>query len=185
MTMKVAALVLLAAGGVTAAQEAADKAQKPQKPATPLKVQVVFSRYQAEKKIASVHYTLPVNADDSRGRIYMGVQIPLRYESKESYHNVAFKNAGNSVDCGAQALDGGRFKLSCEFTHSSVFAEEPGPAPTRATAHDGTPLPPVLKTFESSATFFLRDGQTAQHMVATDPVNGDVLRVDVTLAVVK
>ena len=47
------------------------------------------------------------------------------------------------------------------------------------------PRPPVLRTFSSDATLFLRDGQTAQLVVATDPLNGDVLKVDVTLTVVK
>jgi hypothetical protein len=39
--------------------------------------------------------------------------------------------------------------------------------------------------FRSEAFFVLRDGQSSQLTVATDPVSGDVVKVDVTLDVVK
>lgn len=183
-TMTVAVLALLLAGGGALAQEAQEKAQKPQKAATPLRVQVVFSRYQGEKKVGSLVYSVPVNADGSRGHVYVGIQVPLRYESKESYGNVVFKNAGNSVECRAEAVDDGRFRLSCSFDQSSVYSNGE-PQARQGAGGEGPPFPPVLRNFSAEATLFLRDGQTAQHAVATDPVNGDVLKVDVTLTVVK
>ena len=48
--------------------------------ATPLQVQLVISRYQGEKKISSVPYTIAVNADRPVGpnaRMRMGVQIAV------------------------------------------------------------------------------------------------------------
>ncbi len=183
-TMTMAVVALLLAGGGARAQEAQEKAQKPQKPVTPLKVQVVFSRFQGEKKLSSVYYTLPVNADDGGAvsRVVMGFQVPLRYESKESYGNVVFKDVGNSVACRAEGTEDARFKLSCTFDQSSLHATN-GDPPARVT--DGPPLPPVLRDFRSESSFFLRDGQSSQLTVATDPVSGDVVKVDVTLNVVK
>lgn len=179
----VAVVALLLAGGGARAQEAQEKAQKPQKLVTPLRVQVVFSRYQGEKKVSSVYYTLPVNADDGAlSRVSMGFQVPLRYESKESYGNVVFKDVGNSVTCRAEGAEDARFRLSCSFDQSSLHATN-GDPPARVT--DGPPLPPVLRNFRSEAAFFLRDGQNSQLTVATDPVSGDVVKVDVTLTVVK
>jgi hypothetical protein len=43
----------------------------------------------------------------------------------------------------------------------------------------------LLRTFNTEATLYLRDGQTAQYAMATDPVTGEVLKVDVTLTVIK
>ncbi len=182
-TMPVAVLALLLAAGVAKAQEAEAKPPAKPKPATPLKVQVVFSRYEAEKKVASLVYSLPVNADDSRSRLHMGIQVPLKYETKDGGGgNVVFKNAGNSIACGAEAVGDGRFKLNCSFDQSSVYSSDAGSA---ARQPDGTPFPPVLRNFSSEATLFLRDGQSVQHTVATDPVSGELLKVDVTLTVLK
>src|SRR5512139_3583733 len=118
-TMPMVTLGLLLATGGTSAQEAPEKAPKPQRPVTALKLQVVFGRYQGDKKVSSVYYTLPVNADSSYSRVHMGFQVPLHYESKDSSSNVVFKDVGNSVGCRAQpADDGGRFKLDCGFDQS-------------------------------------------------------------------
>jgi len=43
----------------------------------------------------------------------------------------------------------------------------------------------ILRNFNSSFTLLLRDGQTAQVSSATDPISGEVLKVVVTLNVVK
>ncbi|HXK10183.1 MAG TPA: hypothetical protein VMT70_11100 [Vicinamibacteria bacterium] len=177
-TIPMAVLVVLLAGAGAWAQDAQEKAPKPQGPVVPLQVQVVFNRYQGEKKVASVHYTLPVNADNSYSRVHMGFQVPLRYESKENSGNVVFKDVGNSVGCRAQPADAGRFKLDCGFDQSSVHSNGDKPA-------EATLLPPVLRDFRSDVSFFLRDGQSSQITAATDPVSGDVVKVDVTLNVVK
>jgi len=39
--------------------------------------------------------------------------------------------------------------------------------------------------YRSDVSFFLRDGQTTPLTAATDPVSGDIVKVDVTLSVVK
>jgi hypothetical protein len=173
----VALAVLLAAAGAWA-QEAQEKAQKPQGPVAALQVQVVFSRYQGEKKVTSVHYTLPVNADNTGSHVHMGFQVPLRYESKDTPGNVVFKDVGTSINCRALPADGGRFRLDCGFDQSFVHSNEAKPA-------DASLLPPVLRNFRSDVSFFLRDGQSSQVTVATDPVSGDVVKVDVTLTVLK
>jgi hypothetical protein len=43
----------------------------------------------------------------------------------------------------------------------------------------------VFSGFRSSVQLLMRDGQTVQSMMATDPVSGRVLKIDVTLNVVK
>jgi hypothetical protein len=44
---------------------------------------------------------------------------------------------------------------------------------------------PVFRSFRSTNTLVLRDGQTRQFTAATDRVSGEVVRIDVTLNVVK
>jgi hypothetical protein len=44
---------------------------------------------------------------------------------------------------------------------------------------------PVFPTFSVTNTLVLKDGETGQLTVAADPITGEVLRVDVTLTLVK
>ena len=43
----------------------------------------------------------------------------------------------------------------------------------------------ILRRFSVSLSLPVRDGQAVQNTVATDPVSGRVMKVDVTLSVVK
>ena len=64
-------IAALAGSPVAVAQETA-------KPLVPLKVQLVVSRYAADKKISSLPYTLWVTANDKRTTsVRMGVQVPI------------------------------------------------------------------------------------------------------------
>lgn len=178
----VLALVLSAGAAARADQ---DTPKPPQKLGVPVKLQVVFNRFQGEKKVASVPYTLSATADGEPTRLHMGIQVPLKFEGKDVPGNVVYKNAGNDLDCRVVALDDGRFKVSCNLRQSSVYT---GNSESRAAGSAGgeTPLlPPILKNFETDALLILRDGQTAQHTAAADPVTGELLKVDVTLTVVK
>ena len=51
------------------------------KPVTPLKVQVVLSEFDGEKKISSLPYTFFVNADERSARpqtnVRMGLRVPV------------------------------------------------------------------------------------------------------------
>jgi hypothetical protein len=44
---------------------------------------------------------------------------------------------------------------------------------------------PSFRSFRTNFSALLRDGQTTQHTSATDPVSGEVMKVDVTLNVMK
>lgn len=173
---------------LSAAAGAQEKAERPPKKApTPLKVDVVFTKYQAEKKVGSVPYTLLVNADDRPTRLRMGIQVPLRYDTvggKDVPGNVVYKSVGNNVDCSAERLDDGRFKLMCSLEQSSIYSMD-ADKKTAGPAGEGSLSPPLIRTFSSEASLILRDGQSMQYTMATDPVSGEVLKVDVTLAVVK
>ena len=44
---------------------------------------------------------------------------------------------------------------------------------------------PVLRSFQTTNRLILRDGQTNQFSAATDRVSGEVVRIDITLKVLK
>lgn len=156
----------------------------------PLRVQIVVSRYQGEKKISSMPYTLAVVAAiKGRGettRLRMGVEVPIPTtvfgEGNTAKTSYTYRNVGTSIDCMALAQEGGIFKLNLTVADNAVFIPEKNEAAVAQSRVSGVP---TLRTFTSSFELLLKDGQTAQHTAATDPVSGEVLRIDVTLTVLK
>jgi len=181
-TWPVVLVVLLLAGAGAGADEAEqEKADKPARVGTPLKVQVTFTRYQGEKKVGSMPYTLMVNADDRPSVVRTGLQVPIMVaQGGEKGNTVMYKDVGNNLDCGAETLTDGRFKLSFSLEQGSVHAPDSGRSPNDPAFHA-----PVLRTFRSQTNVILHDGQSVQYVAATDPVSGELLKIDVTLNVAK
>jgi hypothetical protein len=151
---------------------------------TPLKLQVVFSRYQGEKKTSSVPYTLSLNDDNRRASLRMGIQVPIRVS--EPVGSIQYKDVGNNLDCNASSAPPDRFKIACSFEQSSVYATE-GDRVAAGSAVGNIALGnvPLFRTFKSEMSLMLRDGQSALYTAATDPVSGEVLKIEVTLNVVR
>jgi hypothetical protein len=153
-------------------------------PLVPLDVQVVVNRYQGDKRVSSLPYALAVNANDrSVSSIRMGARVPVVGTPVGSAPNAAvqvtYENVGTNIDCFARTMEDGRFQVNVTIEDSSVYQNVEGAiAPTAAGR-------PVMRQFRSANTMVLRDGQTRQFTVATDRVNGEVVRIEVMLRVVK
>jgi Flp pilus assembly secretin CpaC len=148
----------------------------------------VFSKYQGEKKVSSLPYTLLVNADDRPTAVRMGIQVPLATSPAGAGIPAPFtyKDVGTSLDCSAQALDDGSFKLSFGLEQSSLSSGDlERKSAGGAVADTAIANAPVLRNFKAQTNMVLRDGQTAQYFAATDPVSGEVLRIEVTMNVLK
>lgn len=168
-------LVVLACSAVAAAQETAKPKPDDRTPAViPLRVQVVFTEYDGEKKVTNLPYTFTVNADERRARpgslIRTGARIPVA-TGKDQY---TYLDVGTNVDCSATLQDDGRYKLQMALERSSVSPD------AQATGSN-----PVLRTFRVDLNPVLKDGQSMESIVSTDPMNGHVYHVGVTLNVIK
>ena len=154
----------------------------------PLRVQVVVSRYQGEKKISSLPYTLSVVANDKdKTTMRMGVDVPIPQTifstpkdgtAGAPQVSYSYRSVGTNIDCTARSAEEGVFKLDLAVEDSSIFASDKEPNASRIAA-------PTLRRFTSTFNVLMKDGQTLQHTAATDPVSGEVLRVDITLTVLK
>jgi hypothetical protein len=146
----------------------------------PLKIQLVLSRYQGEKKLSSVPYTLSVTANEVSGnaRVRMGVQVPVPSGSGGSY---SYKDLGTNIDCSAMSGTDGHFKVLLTVTDSSVYFTDQEPSRT-VPGVSGTP---AFRTFNSTFTTWLRDGQSSTYTSVTDQIGGQVLKIDATLNVLK
>jgi len=156
---------------------------------TPLDVEVVVSRYQGEKKISSLPYFLAVNAGERAPatKLRMGANVPVPTTSFSPAGVTAdgkapsplvsynYQNVGTDIDCSARPAADGRFVLSISVEERSVVQQP-------ATAAGGVP---VIRSFEAQNSLVLRDGQTRQFTAASDRVTGEIIKIDVTLKVVK
>jgi hypothetical protein len=167
---------------------------------TSLRVQVVFSKYQGETKVASLPYTLTCNTGERQAAVLrMGIEVPVPVEQlKDGTPTTSFqyKNVGTNIDCRAgMASPDGRFRLDLNVEQSSIYSV-PDDKARRAPSVGGEGKPggvtdlgiggvPMFRTFRSTFNPILRDGQTVQYTSATDPVSGEVVKIDVTVNVVK
>ena len=184
-----AAMVLLA----TVALAAQDAPTPPQAaPRTTglvsLKVSLVMSRYQGEKKITSAPFTLWVTANhNERTSLRMGNQIPVPTtmigpggERSTSYQ---YRDVGTNIDCTASTAQDGAFRLALTLMDSSVYY--PDRADPTAASTTPTTASPAFRNFNSTFNILLRDGQTAQYTSVTDQVSGQVIKLDATINVQK
>jgi hypothetical protein len=169
----------------TLAASASAQDRPASKPPTPLKLDVVFMKYEGQKKVSSVPYTLSLNADGRDAAVRMGIQVPLAVSTKENPGGmVAYKDVTNNVDCNAQPLDDGRYAVECSLQQSSLYSME-GAQRSAWLSGTASVTAPLIRTFSAHTRLLLRNGETAQYTMAADPVSGEVLKVDITLTVVK
>ncbi len=181
-TLGLVVACVLALGSTPRAQESAKTPTM-----TPVKVQVVVSKYQGDKKTSSLPYTLSINVGPSqntgmyRASVRIGAQVPIVSPGKAGEPPVvSYRDVGTSIDCASQMQDDGRFRVEISIDDSSVYTDEHTPS-TAAHVSDR----PTFRSFRSSDTILVKDGQTLQYTAATDKVSGETVKVDVTLTVVK
>jgi hypothetical protein len=163
------------------------KTAEASKNVVPLKVTVTFNEYDGEKKLSSLPYALFLKADESShfvGRVRMGVRVPIWTGGKDSA--IQYQDVGSNLDCFAQAAEDGKYVLDLSLERSSIYPNSGGKDEYPATSKlDEQPHQPLLRTFRANLVLMLRDGQTTQNTIATDPLNGHIEKVEVTLNVVK
>jgi hypothetical protein len=167
------------------------------KPPIPLKVDVVLSRFQGDKKIASLPYTMWVRAGERTGgvaptNLRMGVDVPVGTVSATKPNTSGtnpttttttgpdYRHVGTSIDVWAHVQDDGRYDVTLRLNDSSIFtADQEG----RGAIKLADPM--AFRTFSTSNTLTMRDGQTLQFAVATDKITGETIKVEVTINTVK
>lgn len=189
------AMVLLATAGL-AAQEAigpttVQNQARPSGQLVPLKISLLMSRYQGEKKISSMPYVLWVTANSpERTSLRMGNQIPVTStvfgakEGEKPLTSYNYKDVGTNIDCTASTAADGYFKLNLTVTDSSVYYPD-RTDPTQSTPAASATGAAAFRSFSASFYILMRDGQTVQYTSATDQVTGQVIKLDATVNVQK
>jgi hypothetical protein len=172
--------------GPAAQEKPPAQAMMPSGGQVPLRVTVVISRLQGDKKIASLPYSFGMLVGE-RTNLRMGSDVPIISKASKSgdtasSSNVTYRPVGTNIDCSAATGAAGTYRLSLVIEDSSVHLD---PAQKQGTIAGLVSDYPSFRTFRTNFATLLRDGQTTQHTSATDPVSGEVMRIEVSLSVVK
>lgn len=163
----------------------------------PLELQVVIARYQGDKRVSSLPYVLSLKSGlnstfrqpGQGASLRLGSRVPIRTQTvtpaadgkaATTANSVNYENVGTNIDCAATALEDGRYEVTVTINESSVVTD-----PQDLKSTPGSESYPVFRSYQSTNTFFTKDGQTTQFTAASDRVSGEVVRVEVKLTVVK
>jgi hypothetical protein len=185
--------------GPTGRAQQANQPAAPAKPDILVKVDVVLSRFQGEKKTSSLPFTLLVNTPGqgvNSASLRVGIDVPVGTTTSvrtvpdntrdtnsattaTTHNNMNYRNVGTSIDARASQMSDGRLMIGVFVEDSSLFSDT---APGRASVR---PSGTAFRTLSFGNTLPMRDGQTLEFASATDKVTGEVLKMDVTVTVVK
>lgn len=155
---------------------------------TLLKVKIVLNEYDGEKKIKSLPYIVYVNAAHAAhlqpdwARLRIGSRVPV-YAGKDSSYQ--YLDVGTSID--ARAVMGTNDQVILQMNCERSWVD--GEVPVTTGGNNANPsvpfMPPIIQQFKFEMNLSLKDGQTIESTMASDPLNGKILRVETTVNIAK
>ena len=178
---------------IAAAQEPLQPVRPAGRTDTGLIVEVTLTRNLGDKVLSSTPYSLAV-VQDIRSSLRIGGEVPVPSTTitpaKEDANGKSITTAtpimpygyrpvGTFIDVNAIAAQNGQFRLSITIEDSSIYPPELAPPTTKTTGAPG------FRSFKSTNSFLLRDGQQQDYAIGVDRLTGEVSRVTVKLSVEK
>ncbi len=174
----------------------ADDSQRAEVRTTPVKVQIVFTEFEGDKKVKSLPYTLYINAPDapewkSGGsgfvKLRVGSRVPIYTGGNTG--SMTYLDVGTNIDARSAYAGDGRLLIYLNIERSWVeggvsvpVAKSDGSAAETSSGHFQEP---IIRNFRSELDLKLREGQSVESTMATDPIGGKVFKVDVSFTMVK
>ncbi|HEV2616577.1 MAG TPA: hypothetical protein VGU63_08230 [Candidatus Acidoferrales bacterium] len=178
-------VILMCLAMIPLCVQAQEKAKSPDQEITShLRLDFLLTEYNGQQKVSSMPYTMYVEASSHGGRpgrLRMGLKAPVS-EANGVPNTVitpqfAYMDLGTNIDCQAWVQEDHAYDLQLSVNRSSAYSA-------------GETLPsaggrPVTRNFITDFNLKMHDGETAEGPSAADPFNGHVLKISVTLHVIK
>ena len=107
----------------------------------------------------------------------MGGNVPV--PAAGSNGQLVYREIGTNIDVAVYSQTGQLFRVETTLEETSVYMGD------KLGTGSSTTGPPSFRAFRTTNNVVLKDGQTTQVASAADPLTGDIVRVDLTLTVVK
>jgi hypothetical protein len=153
-------------------------------------VDVVFSRFQGTKRISTMPYSLVVNSSQpgrpNSTNLRVGVDAPTGRTISSTQNGVTtaspeYKYVGTNIDCWITDRNTPTYEVHLNLQDYSLASQANGDTSTSAP----TRFDLAIRNFGVSNTLTMRDGQSVEFSVGTDPVTGETIRASVTIAALK
>ena len=104
------------------------KAEEHVKVPTPIKVQIVFTELDGDKRVSSMPYSFTVVSDERMGGKYStsirtGIRVPIETDGKEQ--KTTYLDIGSNIDCGIETENDSRFHVYLTFERSALYPTNP------------------------------------------------------------
>lgn len=150
-----------------------------------LRIQVVFTEYEGDKKLKSLPYSFLVTTHTRdawpEAKIRVGSRVPV-YTGGE-HGSVTYMDVGTNIDCRAEAVAEGQYRvylnLERSWVEGDVLVAVEKANPPQA-FHE-----PVVRQYRTELSPVLKDGQSVETSLATDPLSGKVVKLEVSISPVK
>ena len=170
-------------------QDKATQGGENAEPATQLKLQIVLTEMDGAKKISSLPYTLRLvaSAQPEKAVFKTGMRVPIKTGGKEpGEYQLQYLDVGTNINSTAKPLGDGRYQLSLAVEYATAYVASATDKPTQwspsASILSGDPM---IQQFADVFDLIIRDGQTVQAAMASDPITGHTVTMDVTINVEK
>jgi hypothetical protein len=158
----------------------------------PLKLQVLLTEYEGTKKIASLPYTMTLTATPenkpARGEMQLrdGVRVPVLTGSKTGENSMQYIDVGTYIGAREVHIEGDFYSVNFTIERSSLVVRMDNNQAKEWAPGDPSPSSqPLIRDFRNNFTMQLREGHVTETTVASDPMSGHVLKVEVSLTAVK
>ena len=154
---------------------------------TPLKMHVVLTEFDGDKKVKSLPYAFVVDSDRNAyqfTKMRVGSKVPIYAGAGK---DTQYIDVGTNIDCRVTRGEASTFRVELVVERSWVdsYVTLPG-AKTAGEDKSVAPGPqPIIQQFKTEMEASLVDGQSAEVTQATDPVSGKMLKIEVSLSVLK
>lgn len=153
-----------------------------------VRIDLLLTEYDGQKKISSLPYTIYAESYPQQhhggpppGSLRIGVRVPVATDANAS-SSFTYMDVGTNIDCYPWTLGEGVYDLRVSVNRSSIYA--PSQAENEGEQiHAGGRT--ITRNFSTDFDLKLHDGETADGTSAADPLNGHILKISVTLHVIK
>ncbi len=144
--------------------------------AVPLRIDLALSRYDGDKRISNLPFTL-LTTLDNRVLLRLGSDVPVQ-STGSGGPLFSYQHVGTNIDARVLPEGPARYRLELGLEDSSV-AERLGGG---SAANIGAP---VMRSNTLRTVLIVRDGQSTELVVATDKTSGETIKAEVRVTEIR
>ena len=152
---------------------------------------MVFTEYEGDKKLKSLPYTFLVTTHTRDGRpeskIRIGNRVPVY--TGPGQNSWQYVDIGTNIDSWAEGVGPGQYRVYLYLERSWIDGDKAVPVEGVGGSSqnpDATRFPqPIIRQYKAELTPILKDGQSLETQLATDPLSGRVVKLEVSISVLK